>query len=54
MNYREKERDRQRGRSKITVDKDKLKLGTWNGIVFDSVLEMKYYRDVLLPLSGEW
>lgn len=28
---------------------------TYNGIVFDSIMEMKYYRDVLCPLveSGE-
>ena len=35
-------------RSKFNVDKDKSKR-THNGIVFDSVLEMKYYRDVLCP-----
>lgn len=35
-------------RSKFNVDKDKEKR-TYNDIVFDSVLEMKYYRDVLLP-----
>ena len=42
------------GRSKFNVVKDKLKR-TWDGIVFDSVLEMKYYRDVLCPLveSGD-
>lgn len=36
------------------MDKDKEKR-TCNGIVFDSVLEMKYYRDVVLPKkeSGE-
>ena len=41
-------------RTKFNVDKDKLKR-TCNGIVFDSVLEMKYYRDVVLPKveSGE-
>ena len=36
-------------RSKFNVDDDKLKR-THNGIVFDSVLEMKFYRDVLCPL----
>lgn len=35
-------------RSKFNVGKDTEKR-THNGIVFDSVLEMKYYRDVLLP-----
>lgn len=35
-------------RSKFNVDKDTSKR-TYNGIVFDSVLEMKYYRDVILP-----
>lgn len=41
-------------RSKFNVDKDKEKR-TYNHIVFDSVLEMKYYRDVILPQvrSGE-
>lgn len=34
-------------RSKFNVDKDKAKR-TCNGIVFDSELEMKYYRDVVL------
>ena len=35
-------------RSKFNVVKDKSKR-THDGIVFDSVLEMKYYRDVLCP-----
>ena len=35
-------------RSKFNVDKDAEKR-TCNGIVFDSVMEMKYYRDVVLP-----
>lgn len=35
-------------RTKFNVDKDTAKR-TCNGIVFDSILEMKYYRDVLLP-----
>lgn len=35
-------------RTKFNVDKDKAKR-TYNGITFDSVLEMKYYRDVILP-----
>ena len=40
--------------SKFNVNKDTLKR-TYDGIVFDSVLEMKYYRDVLCPLveSGD-
>ena len=36
------------GRSKYNVDDDTSKR-TCNGIVFDSVMEMKYYRDVVLP-----
>ena len=41
-------------RTKFNVDKDTDKR-TYDGIVFDSVMEMKYYRDVLLPLveSGD-
>lgn len=41
-------------RSKYNVDKDTIKR-TCDGIVFDSVLEMRYYRDVLRPLveSGD-
>lgn len=41
-------------RSKFNVDKNTDKR-TYDDIVFDSVLEMKYYKDVLLPLfhSGE-
>lgn len=35
-------------RSKYNVDKDTEKR-TCNGIVFDSVLEMRYYRDIVLP-----
>ena len=35
-------------RSKYNVDKDTAKR-TYNNIVFDSVLEMRYYRDVILP-----
>lgn len=35
-------------RSKFNVDKDKSKR-TYNGIEFDSQLEMKFYRDVLCP-----
>lgn len=35
-------------RSKFNVDKNTAKR-TCNGIVFDSELEMKYYRDVVLP-----
>lgn len=37
-------------RSKYNVDPDKAKR-TFDGIVFASVMEMKYYRDVVLPLS---
>lgn len=37
-------------RTKFNVDKDTEKR-TCNGIVFDSVLEMKYFRDVVLPGS---
>lgn len=41
-------------RSKYNVDSDKTKR-TYDGIVFASVMEMRYYRDVVLPLarSGE-
>lgn len=41
-------------RSKYNVDKD-IEARTLDGITFDSALEMKYYRDVLLPCveSGE-
>jgi len=35
-------------KSKFNVDKD-ISKRTYNGITFDSVLEMKYYRDVLCP-----
>lgn len=42
------------GRSKFNVGKDKTDR-TYDGIIFDSVVEMKYYRDVILPKtqSGE-
>ena len=42
------------GRTKFNVDKD-TDQRTLDGIVFDSALELRYYRDVLLPLveSGE-
>lgn len=41
-------------RTKFNVEKDKEKR-THNGITFDSVMEMRYYRDVVLPQveSGE-
>lgn len=41
-------------RTKFNVDKDRERR-TFNGVTFDSQLEMKYYRDVLLPKveSGE-
>lgn len=41
-------------RTKFNVDKDTEKR-TCDGIVFDSVLEMKFYRDILCPLvkSGD-
>ena len=41
-------------RSKYNVDKDTAKR-TYDGITFDSILEMRYYRDVLCPLleSGD-
>ena len=35
-------------RTKFNVDKD-ISKRTYDGITFDSVLEMKYYRDVLCP-----
>ncbi len=42
------------GRSKFNVDENKDSR-TYDGIVFDSALEMRYYRDVVLPgvESGE-
>lgn len=42
------------GRTKFNVDKN-ADQRTFDGIVFDSALELRYYRDVLLPLidSGE-
>lgn len=41
-------------RTKFNVDKS-TEQRTFDGIVFDSVLELRYYRDVLLPLvdSGD-
>jgi len=36
--------------SKFNVDKDAEKR-TYDGIVFDSALEMRYYRDVVCPLE---
>lgn len=35
-------------RSKYNVDRDKEKR-SYDGIVFDSIMEMKFYRDVVLP-----
>lgn len=35
-------------RTKFNVDKDKSKR-TYDDIVFDSAMEMRYYRDVVLP-----
>lgn len=42
------------GRTKFNVDKD-TDQRTFDGITFDSALELRYYRDVLLPLveSGD-
>ena len=37
-------------RSKYNVGTDESKR-TYDGILFDSCMEMKYYRDVILPLS---
>lgn len=41
-------------RTKFNIDKD-ISKRTYKGITFDSILEMKYYRDVLCPLveSGD-
>lgn len=41
-------------RSKYNVEKD-AERRTYNGIIFDSQMEMRYYRDVVLPLvrSGD-
>ena len=38
-------------RSKFNVDKNQEKR-TFQGIVFDSMAELKYYRDVILPGLG--
>lgn len=43
-----KGRIKMNNKSKFNVDKDTSKR-THNGITFDSILEMKYYRDVLCP-----
>ena len=42
-------------RSKYNVDTKSADKRTHDGILFDSILEMKYYRDVLCPLveSGD-
>lgn len=41
-------------RTKYNVDSNTLKR-TYNGIVFDSIIEMNYYRDVCIPMleSGQ-
>ena len=43
------------GRSKFNVDTKDIAQRTCDGITFDSIMEMKYYRDVLCPLveSGD-
>lgn len=43
-----------KNRTKFNVTKDSSKR-TYDGIIFDSILEMRYYRDVLCPLvkSGD-
>lgn len=46
--FDEGSREGNMGRTKFNVDEDVAKR-THNGIVFDSVLEMKYYRDVICP-----
>lgn len=38
-------------RTKFNVDK-KFEDRTYNGIVFDSKMEMQYYRDILCPLEN--
>lgn len=56
MKERMKEKEKEtEERSKYNVDKKDKEKRTCDGILFDSVLEMKYYRDVLCPLveSGE-
>lgn len=42
-------------RTKFNVDSKDIEKRTYSGIVFDSILEMKFYRDVLCPLveSGD-
>lgn len=39
-------------KSKFNVSKDKSNR-TYNNIVFDSALEMKYYRDIVCPLAEQ-
>lgn len=39
-------------RTKFNVDQSNRDKRTYDGIVFDSEMEMKYYRDVVLPLMG--
>ena len=40
-----------KARTKFNVDKS-TERRTYDGIVFDSVKEMEYYRDVILPMIG--
>lgn len=46
----EKKESKSVSRTKFNVDRD-TESRTYNDIVFDSKLEMRYYRDVVLPLS---
>lgn len=39
-------------RTKFNVDQSNYQKRSLDGIVFDSEMEMKYYRDVVLPLKG--
>lgn len=49
-----KSTERSNARTKFNVDRD-ISKRTYEGIVFDSKMEMHYFRDVILPLvrSGE-
>ena len=44
--------DEMEKRSKYNVRSDDASKRTCDGIIFDSVLEMRFYRDVVLPQVG--
>lgn len=49
------ERKNERSKYNVGRNKDDIEKRTYDGVVFDSVMEMRFYRDVVLPLvrSGE-